>query len=292
MMERVELTLGLHPQQDTDSSALERTEKLLFEGLLGGAKQRTEELSKNPVELCSTVALCAAGGAALNLMNRAGGRWGLAAKATSGTMALLTAGDVVRRGVPTVAAVMDTWSSTTNLEHDKNVVAAYAGSALVDYPLMMVSGYAGFRGANALPVRRDLAAVARALQIARGSSEQISGNGPYELPPIPHSVVVAETQTGPRIGNLQMAAGYDFPPMARITADSPIANPWTTPMLPRMVNIARQPGVGEVSPGAAYELPPIPRFTFDGAKPIQHLAAQQSRFVPLTVPVDLLRMRH
>lgn len=262
-----ELTLGLRAQ-DTDQSALERTEKLLFDGILGGAKQRTEELWQNPVELSGTAVLCAASGAALNLMNRAGGRWGLAAKATSGTMALVMAGDVVRRGVPTVGAVIDTWNSPTNFEHNKNVVGAYAGSALVDYPLMMLSGYAGFRGASALPVRGDLAAVARALQIARGSSEQISGNGPYELPPIPHSVEVAETQTGPRIGSIQMAAGYEFPPMARITADSPIANPWTTPMLPKMVNIARRSGAGG--------LVPVPRMSFHQFHGL--LSTEQNRF--------------
>ncbi|MBY0548271.1 MAG: hypothetical protein K2W95_13330 [Candidatus Obscuribacterales bacterium] len=300
-MDQVELTRGLLARE-TDDSALERTGKLLVEGFLAGGKERAKELSDAPAELCGTVALCAATGAALNLMSRAGGRWGTAAKAASGTMAVLLAGDVLRRGVPTVGAIANNWHSPENFEHNKDVVSAYAGSALVDYPLMLVAGYAGFRGAGAIPVRGDIVSPpfprCKSAPVATGRVSEFPGALPgtpsaYELPPIqsvqPFRVAASEASPGPRLIDLQVQVGYELPPIGRVTPDSPIQNPWTTPVLPKTVSLGEFLGAPRGNPGA-YTLPQIPRMTLNGGEAIRALTAQQRvPFVPPTVPVDLLR---
>ena len=133
---------------DSVGSKLQRETELLRDGLSLGVVNRLSHMYENPVETAATVAGCATVGAALNIANRAGGRWATAAKvATYGFTAALAC-DVVRRGVPTIGAMADTWSSANNLATNKETVAQHAGSALVDYPLMMAAGYGGFKAAG------------------------------------------------------------------------------------------------------------------------------------------------
>lgn len=123
---------------------LRREYELLRDGISGGVMHRLS----SPQDLLLGAGTAFAGGAALRMMLDAGGRWGQAAKVVGTGFALLAATDVVRRAIPTGAAMVDTWNSGANLDFNKNIVANNLGTALVDYPLMAVAGNAGFRVAG------------------------------------------------------------------------------------------------------------------------------------------------
>lgn len=149
--ERFENPLKIAPaSNDTDSvgAKFQREAELLRDGLSTGVVNRLVQMYESPGETALTVGACAAVGAGLNIASRMGGRWSAAAKLAGGTFAVATGVDIIRRGAPTLGAIADTWSTPANLQANKDTVAHYAGSALVDYPVMLASGYGGFRAAG------------------------------------------------------------------------------------------------------------------------------------------------
>ncbi|MBY0547721.1 MAG: hypothetical protein K2W95_10530 [Candidatus Obscuribacterales bacterium] len=149
--ERFENPLKIAPaSNDSDSvgAKFQREAELLRDGLSTGAVNRLVQMYENPGETALAVGTCAALGAGLNIASRMGGRWSAAAKLAGGTFAVCTGVDLIRRGAPTIGAMADTWSNPANLQANKDTVAHYAGSALVDYPVMLASGYGGFRAAG------------------------------------------------------------------------------------------------------------------------------------------------
>lgn len=151
MPERLDSLLKVAPAANESESVgtkLQREAELLRDGLSTGVVDRLVQMYENPGETALTVGACATIGAGLNIASRMGGRWSTAAKLAGGTFAVMTGVDVIRRGAPTIGAMADTWSSGANLQENKDTVAHYAGSALVDYPVMLASGYAGFKGAG------------------------------------------------------------------------------------------------------------------------------------------------
>lgn len=149
--ERFENPLTTAPaSNDSDSvgAKFQREAELLRDGLSTGAVNRLVQMYENPGETALAVGTCAALGAGLNIASRMGGRWGAAAKLAGGTFAVATGVDLIRRGAPTLGAMADTWSTPANLQANKDTVAHYAGSALVDYPVMLAAGYGGYRAAG------------------------------------------------------------------------------------------------------------------------------------------------
>ncbi len=138
---------------NNNSTPFQREVELLRDGLSTGVTDRLEHMASNLGETATNLGICAGIGAGLNIASRAGGRWGTAAKFGTGILLVAGVGDVARRAVPTLAAMGDTWSSGANLEANKETVAKYAGSALVDYPVMMAAGYGGFKLGGLAPVR-------------------------------------------------------------------------------------------------------------------------------------------
>ncbi|MBY0547684.1 MAG: hypothetical protein K2W95_10345 [Candidatus Obscuribacterales bacterium] len=154
MPDRVENLLAspLNDGRESLGDKLQRESELLRDGLSAGALHRLNEMYENPGSTALTVGGCALLGAGLNLARRAGGRWGTVAKvATYGFGAALGV-DVIRRGIPSIGAMADTWNSPTNLEVNKGTIAGMAGTALVDYPVMFASGYAGYKVAGRIPM--------------------------------------------------------------------------------------------------------------------------------------------
>lgn len=138
---------------DTVGSKLQREANLLRDGLGSGIVNRAQEMWENPGDTALNLGACAGAGLALNLASRAGGRWAAGARIATGALTLSLGVDVVRRGVPTLGAMADTWSNPGNFEANKDTVAKYAGSALVDYPAMMLAGYGGYKVGGAIPMR-------------------------------------------------------------------------------------------------------------------------------------------
>lgn len=138
---------------DSVSAKFQREAELLRDGLGTGIVNRAVEMWENPSDTAVNLGACAGAGLALNLASRAGGRWAAGARIATGVMTLGLGVDVVRRGVPTVGAMADTWSSASHLDASKETVAKFAGSALVDYPVMMLAGYGGYRAGGAIPMR-------------------------------------------------------------------------------------------------------------------------------------------
>lgn len=130
---------------DTIGNKFQREYELLRDGLSNGVVDRVTHMANNLGETAETIGICAGVGMALNLASRAGGRWGTAAKIGTGVLGVVALTDVARRAVPTFGAIGDTWSSGANLEENKQTVAKYAGSALVDYPVMLAAGYGGYK---------------------------------------------------------------------------------------------------------------------------------------------------
>lgn len=139
--------------KDTVGAAFQREYELLRDGLSTGMSDRLHHMVENLGETAVNLGICATAGAALNLASRAGGRWGTAAKIAGGVMGVVAISDVARRAVPTIGAMADTWSSPLNLEANKDTVAKYAGSALIDYPVMLAAGYGGYRLGGMVPMR-------------------------------------------------------------------------------------------------------------------------------------------
>ncbi|MBY0545655.1 MAG: hypothetical protein K2W95_00035 [Candidatus Obscuribacterales bacterium] len=138
---------------DTVGSKLQREAELLRDGLGSGIVNRAQEMWDNPGDTALNLGACAGAGLALNLASRAGGRWAAGARLATGAFTLSLGVDVVRRGVPTLGAMADNWSNPGNFESNKDTVAKYAGSALVDYPAMMLAGYGGYRVGGAIPMK-------------------------------------------------------------------------------------------------------------------------------------------
>ncbi len=147
MSERFENSnlLNQNLAEDTWGAALRREADLLGTGLTRGATQRLTEMKDNLPDTLANAAACFGLGAALNIASRAGGRWGMAAKVIGGVFLVGGAIDIGRRAAPTLGAIGDTWNSADNLEQNKETVARYAGTAVVDYPFMLLTGYAGFK---------------------------------------------------------------------------------------------------------------------------------------------------
>lgn len=158
-LENLDLLKPVSTSGDTAGDALRREAELLGAGLTRGAVQRVQELVHNPEDALLLTGASFGIGAALNIASRAGGVWGGAAKVGGALFLIGTGYDMYRRAVPTLGAVADTWASGANLEHNKDVVAKFAGSAIVDYPLAAFSGYAGFRvgGLKSMPLRVTIA---------------------------------------------------------------------------------------------------------------------------------------
>lgn len=154
MPDRPELAIDnkLNANIDTFGGKLQREAELLRDGLGTGILKRADEMWDNPGDTALNLGACAVLGAGLNLASRAGGRWAAAARITGYGLTASLGIDVMRRGVPTLGAMADTWSNPGNLDANKDTVAKYAGSALVDYPLMMAAGYGGFRAAGKIPM--------------------------------------------------------------------------------------------------------------------------------------------
>ncbi len=128
---------------NTGASALQREAELLRGGLSSGLQDRWQEATKNAGATLTEIGLSAGLGAALTYGLKAGGRYGQVAKVAGGLFLIGMVDDVSRRVIPTVGAIVDTWRSGENLEENRRIVAKNAGSALVDYPLMLASGLAG-----------------------------------------------------------------------------------------------------------------------------------------------------
>lgn len=126
-----------------EDSRLQREAELLRVGLSSGAASRITEIINDPLDTAAELSVCAAIGLGLGLANYAGGRWAIGAKIVGTGLAIAFGADVLRRAVPTASAMADTWQSSSGLERNKEIVAFYAGSALVDYPLTIAAGYAG-----------------------------------------------------------------------------------------------------------------------------------------------------
>ena len=156
MADRPELALKnqLLANNDNDSvgTKLQRESELLRDGLSNGVVNRITEMAQNPGDTAVNVAICAGLGAGLNVASRAGGRWATGAKVATYGFGALMGVDIVRRAVPTIGAMGDAWSSNANMQANKDTVAKFAGSALVDYPVMMAAGYGGFRAGGKVPV--------------------------------------------------------------------------------------------------------------------------------------------
>lgn len=160
MPDRVENLLDsrLHDGRESIGDKLQRESELLRDGLSAGALHRLNEMYENPGNTALTVGGCAILGVGLNLASRAGGRWGTVAKvATYGFGAALGV-DVLRRGIPTIGALADTWNSPTNLDINKGTIAGMAGTALIDYSVMFASGYTGYKIAGRFPMGSPSAA--------------------------------------------------------------------------------------------------------------------------------------
>lgn len=142
-------------QVDSVGSALQREAELLRDGLGGGIVNRAKEMWNNPGETLLSLSACAVAGGALNLASRAGGRWATASRVAGVILTTSFGFDVARRAVPTLGAMSDTWSNPDLLKSSKETVAKYAGSALVDYPLMMATGYGGFKAAGQIQIRAN-----------------------------------------------------------------------------------------------------------------------------------------
>lgn len=123
---------------------LRREYELLRDGISGGVMHRVS----SPEDLLLGAGTALGGGAAFRMMLDAGGRWGQAAKVAGTGLLLLAGADLTRRAVPTAGAMIDTWKSGANMDANKNIVANNLGTALVDYPVMMLAGNAGFRMAG------------------------------------------------------------------------------------------------------------------------------------------------
>lgn len=100
---------------DTVGSKLQREADLLRDGLGSGIVNRAQEMWDNPGDTALNLGACAGAGLALNLASRAGGRWAAGARIATGALTLSLGVDVVRRGVPTLGAMADTWSNPGNL---------------------------------------------------------------------------------------------------------------------------------------------------------------------------------
>ncbi len=150
MSDRIEL-LGSRISEPVENK-FQREVELLRDGVVTGATKRLEDMGADLLGTATTLGLCGIAGAGLSAASRAGGRWGVAAKiAGYGLGGLLTL-DVANRSMSTADAMIDTWSSPLNLESNKRMIADSLGTAVIDYPVMMLSGYAGFKvGARLTP---------------------------------------------------------------------------------------------------------------------------------------------
>lgn len=172
MPERLDQNLlNTTPAGDNDSfgAKLQREAELLRDGLSGGVVNRLQHLYENPGETAAIVGGCVALGAGLQIAARIGGKVGTAARVAGYGFTALAGVDVARRAVPTFGAMADTWSSADNLDANKSTVAHYAGSALVDYPLMLAAGYGGFQAGriSGLAVRVEVGTIAIQKQIGQ-----------------------------------------------------------------------------------------------------------------------------
>lgn len=126
-------------------NAFQRQVELLRDGIERGSLQRLNEMRSDVPGTIATVGLSAAFCGGLALARRSGGRWSVAADSAAYILGGFLGVDVLRRAVPTFGAMADTFSSPENLEINKQLVAANLGTALIDYPMMMVCGYGGLR---------------------------------------------------------------------------------------------------------------------------------------------------
>lgn len=162
--------------QEGTLTKLQREADLLRGGIADGVKHRLSE----PGELLRDSGIAFAGAYALKAALNAGGRWGTAAKIVGGICGVGAAADVVRRTVPTVGAMADTWKSGNNFEQNKVIVANNLGTALVDYPTMALAGYAGLKTAGH-PKLLEFKVPEPSLRNIREISEPGKFGGPKDL---------------------------------------------------------------------------------------------------------------
>jgi hypothetical protein len=114
--------------------------QMLSQGVVNGASQRGSDAIKNWDTTALELGGAVVAGYAFNAVMRRGG---VAADIAKYSVYGLLGADVLRRGIPTVAAMWDTAANPGSLDKNTKVVADNLGSALVDYPIMMAGGYAG-----------------------------------------------------------------------------------------------------------------------------------------------------
>lgn len=117
-----------------------REVEMLQRGIVTGATDRAQNVVNDWQTTALELSLSASAGFLLSAAAKKGGLAGDLAKTVAyGVLAT----DVVRRGVPTVNAMIDTAVNPASASANSEVVARNLGSAVVDYPLMAASGLVG-----------------------------------------------------------------------------------------------------------------------------------------------------
>lgn len=268
MPDRIENLLDsrLNDGRESIGDKLQRESELLRDGLSTGALHRLNEMYENPGSTALTVGGCALLGAGLNFASRAGGRWGTVAKvATYGFGAALGV-DVLRRGIPTIGAIADTWNSPTNLDASKGTIAGMAGTALIDYPVMFASGYAGYKIAGRFPPG-SLSAPAAITETALNPSVKLGpSSGPIVEQPIRPIRVVEPT-------------------LPDLLTPDPATNAARLPELLAKVAAAKPRVLADGLTGAAEPMA-LPRTLPGGGKPSSFLP-EIAEASPASLPVEL-----
>jgi hypothetical protein len=168
---------------DSFGSQLQREAELLRDGLSSGVNNRVAEMWENKGQTALTLGGCAALGAALSVANRLGGRWATAGRVLGGALLIGAGYDVANRGAHTLGAMADTWNSNANMDFNKELVGKYAGSALVDYPLMIAAGYGGHTlgRVRGLGVKLELGSFAREVKLGDVRMPESTGARPFEF---------------------------------------------------------------------------------------------------------------
>ncbi len=277
--------------EDTAYSKLQRESELLRDGLVSGVVDRLSYMTDHVKETVVDLSICGALGAGLNLAGRAGGKWATGARVATWGFGLMMTGDVIRRGIPTLNAMADTWSSAERLESNKETVGKYAGSALVDYPLMCLAGYGGLRLAGKVPMTFTI----EASQLK--PVETVSGN------------VIRLID---RSGSMESPAGpreFRLPRERRYIGDHEVMGeehnvfshqgeiPWWERSWAVDENCSDVSGLFSEIPGNGFTTKPTPlealrpelRFNDPAPKLEIRLSFRPTRFVPAIIPVDLTR---
>lgn len=178
------LDTSLSSADDSLGSKLQREAELLRDGLSSGVVNRVTEMWEHKGQTALTLGGCAGLGAALSVANRLGGRWAVPGKILSGALLIGAGYDVVNRGAHTLGAVADTWNSpNANMHFNKELVAKYAGSALVDYPLMIAAGYGGHTlgRVRGFGVKLEVGNFAREIKVGDVRMPEPTGTRPFEF---------------------------------------------------------------------------------------------------------------